>query len=218
MDPIFQKFRDKFIEESVGLLDQLEKDLLELEKRPDDVELIESAFRAMHTIKGISGMYGFDFIGEFTHKMESLYQAIREHLIEFSREIFDLSFLSIDHIRRLLSDEKLFDPENRSNNITLSSDIEAILSKSKSDKTENHGYVSTYSDNSTSYTWHILLKAREQIYFRGISLMNIFNDLASLGRFEISRLGYISDSSIDTWSVVLYTNASENDKIGRAHV
>ena len=33
---IIQKFRDKFIDESIGLLDQMEKDLLELEKDPQD--------------------------------------------------------------------------------------------------------------------------------------------------------------------------------------
>jgi two-component system, chemotaxis family, sensor kinase CheA len=52
MDSILQRFRDKFIEEANGLLDRLEKDLLELENKPSNKELIESAFRAMHTIKG----------------------------------------------------------------------------------------------------------------------------------------------------------------------
>ncbi len=69
MDSILHRFRDKFIEEANGLLDRLEKDLLELENKPSNKELIESAFRAMHTIKGVSGMYGFDFICEFTHHM-----------------------------------------------------------------------------------------------------------------------------------------------------
>ncbi|NJK94017.1 MAG: hypothetical protein HC905_02980 [Bacteroidales bacterium] len=51
MDPILQKFKLIFLDEASGLLDQLEKDLLDLETSPDNQELIESAFRAMHTIK-----------------------------------------------------------------------------------------------------------------------------------------------------------------------
>lgn len=211
MDPILLKFRGKFIEESVTLLDQLEKDLLELEKRPDDKELIESAFRAMHTIKGISGMYGFDCIAEFTHQMESLFMAIRDHIMGFSREIFDISFLSIDHIRRLLTDENLIDPDNKLTNEKLLKSICSILTDANSISCNALTNKGIEPNTSTPSSWHILLKADEQIYFRGISLMNIFSDLANIGRFEISRLSYQSDKEIDTWSIVLYTDAAETD-------
>jgi two-component system chemotaxis sensor kinase CheA len=93
------------------LLDRLEKDLLELETRPSDQELIESAFRAMHTIKGASSMFGFDFISEFTHQLESLYQLIREKKLNFNARVSDVTFQAIDHIRKLIADPKFESPK-----------------------------------------------------------------------------------------------------------
>lgn len=212
MDPILQKFKLVFLEEASGLLDQLEKDLLDLEVSPEDKDLIESAFRAMHTIKGVSGMYGFDYVSEFTHNLESLYQAIRDKIARFDKKIFDITFHSVDHIRKLLNDEQLQVPENQANQNSIMAEIKAILEvipaiKSGSSVSEE----SNSSSKITPSTWHILIRANEQIYFRGISITSLFHDLASLGRFEISRLDHLSNEGIDTWSIILYSTASEND-------
>lgn len=211
MDPILQKFKLVFLEEASGLLDQLEKDLLDLEAAPDDKDLIESAFRAMHTIKGVSGMYGFDHVSEFTHNLESLYQAIRDKTMRFDKKIFDVTFLAIDHIRKLLSDEQLSIPENKSNQKSIMADIRTILESAPVNiqsvmESENETISKTIPS-----TWHVLIRANEQIYFRGISITSLFHDLASLGKFEISRLDHLSNEGIDTWSIILYSSASEND-------
>jgi two-component system, chemotaxis family, sensor kinase CheA len=214
MDPILQKFRDKFYEEANGLLDQMEKEVLELEKTPDNPELIDSAFRAMHTIKGVSGMYGFDFICEFTHCMESMYQAIRENKMKFDKEISDISLLSIDHIRKLLADERLSDPINHNNHNQLINDITIILKKSSGNVKEKpvEQNIQIAEDNrSEKGTWHILLRTDEKIYFRGISLVSIFRELSQLGEFQITRLDFLSDKETDTWSILLSANTNSNE-------
>ncbi len=211
MDPILQKFRHKFFEESLGLIDRLEKDLLELENQPGNTEIIESIFRAMHTIKGVSGMYGFDFICEFTHSLESLYQAIRDNKRSFNKEIFDITFASIDHIRKLLSDEKLADPLNTINHNNLMSDTNNILEKVLYTTGNNNILMS--QDNpelkkEAVSTWHIMLQLDEKIYFRGINLVSIFKELSRLGQYQIIRLDYLSDDISDVWSIVLISSVS----------
>ena len=47
-------------QEAADLLEQLEQALLDLEHRPDDADLVNTAFRALHTIKGSGAMFGFD--------------------------------------------------------------------------------------------------------------------------------------------------------------
>lgn len=210
MDPILLRFRDKFIEEANGLLDRLEKDLLDLENKPADKELIESAFRAMHTIKGVSGMYGFDFICEFTHHMESIYQAIRESKINFDKEICDITFQSVDHIRKLLSDEKLNDPTNQTKHNTLIDAISKIITTSPVASTVMSPAFSE-SNQKVEQTWHILLKTTEMMFFRGISLINIFKELADLGSFQISKIENLSSSDTDTWSILLCSEATKQE-------
>ncbi|NJK94018.1 MAG: hypothetical protein HC905_02985 [Bacteroidales bacterium] len=156
-------------------------------------------------------MYGFDHVSEFTHNMESLYQAIRDKVLRFDKEIFDITFLSVDHIRKLLNDELLTVPENQTNQKVILSGIEAILGKVNKSLDQENAVSVQNNNREMPFSWHILIRANEQIYFRGISLTNIFHDLASLGQFEISRLDHLSDEGNDTWSIILYTNAKEND-------
>ncbi len=214
MDPILQKFRDKFYEEANKLLDQMEKDILELEKNPDNQELIESAFRAMHTIKGVSGMYGFDFICEFTHNMESLYQAIRDNKLKFDKEIFDITFYSLDHIRKVLADEKLSDPNNHVNHNQLINKTKVILERIKEgneEKSSAQQTVSLENKPDTTSTWHILLRTDEKMYFRGISLVSMFRELSQLGQYQITRLDYLSDAESDAWSIILSSNSPQDE-------
>ncbi|HEX3007576.1 MAG TPA: chemotaxis protein CheA [Bacteroidales bacterium] len=210
MDPLLQKFKVIFLEEASGLLDQLEKDLLDLEASPDNQELIESAFRAMHTIKGVSGMYGFEYVSEFTHNLESLYQAIRDKVIRFDKQIFDVTFLSVDHIRKLLHDELCLNPENKANHNKIMNETQEILKKVSPENLSTTA-ATTIVTRPLLSTWHILIRSSEQIYFRGISITVLFHELTALGRFEISRLDELSSNNIDTWSIILYSNATEND-------
>lgn len=211
MDSSLHRFKDKFTEEANGLLDRLEKDLLDLENQPSDKELIESAFRAMHTIKGVSGMFGFDFICEFTHHMESIYQAIRESNLAFNKDIFEITFQSVDHIRKLMSDEKLADPENQTRHNNLIDSISKIIAQSPQIVQEPAFNVPTTPTNNPN-TWHILLRTSEMLFFRGISLINIFRELSALGNFEISRVENMNEeNNADIWSVFLKTTASEQE-------
>ena len=59
-DP-FQTFRI----EAQELIVELESALLELEERPDDQDLVDRAFRALHTLKGSGAMFGFDRVAAF---------------------------------------------------------------------------------------------------------------------------------------------------------
>ncbi|WP_315707374.1 MULTISPECIES: Hpt domain-containing protein, partial [unclassified Bradyrhizobium] len=49
-----------FRQEASELLEALEGTLLDLGQRPEDKELVDTAFRALHTIKGSGAMFGFD--------------------------------------------------------------------------------------------------------------------------------------------------------------
>ncbi len=209
MDPILQKFRNKFIEEAQSLLDNLEINLLDIENNPSEKELAESAFRAMHTLKGISSMYGFDFISEFTHHLESIWQGIRDNKMQFSKDVFQITFNSIDHIRKLLDDENLENKENKNNHKSLLEDVIRISNVAPvSDTISTEIPAKTKPDTNS---WHILLRITESLFFRGISLKNILSELVALGEYEISKVESLCDSETDVWSIIFTSEASEDD-------
>ena len=97
-------FQESFREEAYELLNNLEQALLELEDRPDDVDLVSAVFRSMHTIKGSASMFGFDEISEFTHHVETMLDDVRNGRLGVSRQLIDLTLESRDHIRGMLEE------------------------------------------------------------------------------------------------------------------
>ncbi|GAC1032927.1 chemotaxis protein CheA [Pseudomonas sp. No.21] len=92
-----------FIAESRELLQQMEDALLQIEQSPDDPELINAIFRAAHTIKGSSGLFGFDSIVAFTHVAESVLDRVRAGELPFGADLSALMLLVGDHLVGLVN-------------------------------------------------------------------------------------------------------------------
>ena len=91
-----------FKEEAFELLSELETSLLELEDLPNDMDLINRVFRALHTIKGSGSMFGFDAIAEFTHHVENVFDLVRNGDLSITKELLTLVLASRDHIYAML--------------------------------------------------------------------------------------------------------------------
>lgn len=105
-----------FFEESADLLAEFEECLLRLETTPEDQELLNKGFRAIHTIKGNSGMLGYDRIAAVAHGVEDLLGRLRKHEIPLTRPATDLLLQSADVIKRLFAGARgeLFGPSTGS--------------------------------------------------------------------------------------------------------
>jgi len=205
-DSIFQKFRDKFFEEANMLLDRFENEILQLEINPDDRALNESVFRAMHTIKGISAMYGFEYISELTHLLESIFQNMNEGKICFSKEISDISLRSIDHIHKLLNDEKLLSQELKVNHQNLLEEVNQIANFNKNEfRTSSSEKI---HEQAKLQTWIIIINTSEQMYFRGINLMGICAELFAMGECKILNMKALNTERSDSWGIVLISDTS----------
>ena len=211
------KFTDKFVEDAFELVNEMETNLLELEKNTSNKEPAEAVFRAMHTLKGVGSMYGFDAISEFTHALESIFDTIRQGKLVLTTDLFDITFRSIDHIKNILRDAKLENPENKINHQLLSSIIEQLIVKyavqvKKVIKEQQKKVEEAVSGNST---WLILLQSDESLIFRGIKLLRIFKDLAKLGTVHYSKNEYSilqdTDALTEFWEILLISECTKND-------
>jgi two-component system chemotaxis sensor kinase CheA len=93
---------DVFRQEAQDLLAQLETALLDLDCNPGDPELIDAAFRALHTIKGSGAMFGFDAAAAFTHHVETAFDRIRQGKASAHRGLIAVALRARDHIRLLI--------------------------------------------------------------------------------------------------------------------
>jgi two-component system chemotaxis sensor kinase CheA len=93
----------EFLVESYENLDRLDRDLITLEKNPNDREVLWSVFRTIHTIKGTSGFLAFDKLGAVAHAGESLLGRLREGELRLNPEITTALLATVDAVRQMLA-------------------------------------------------------------------------------------------------------------------
>ena len=72
---ISDEIKEKFIQESVELIESIEGSLLKLEENPSDTVNLANAFRNIHSFKGNAGFLGYSDIEKLSHKMESVLES-----------------------------------------------------------------------------------------------------------------------------------------------
>ncbi len=99
MDP--ELFAD-FIVEAREHLETIEPNLLELERKPDNLSLLNDIFRPMHSLKGASGFLGLNAINGLAHKAENILDELRKGNIGVTPEIMDVILLATDLLRTMI--------------------------------------------------------------------------------------------------------------------
>jgi len=97
------QYLEVFIEESKEHLQACNDNLLELEKSPDNMNIINEIFRSAHTLKGMSATMGYDDLAKLTHQMENVLDAIRHHTISVSPELLDVVFQAVDDLEAMVN-------------------------------------------------------------------------------------------------------------------
>ncbi len=101
MDELQEILQD-FLIEAFEMIEQLDQDLVELEQRPEDLDLLNRIFRVAHTIKGSSSFLNFDVLTKLTHHMEDVLNKARHGELKITPEIMDIVLASIDQMKALL--------------------------------------------------------------------------------------------------------------------
>ncbi len=201
------QLKQKFIAEAETLLTSLDNTLIELEKDKGNEQHIGEAFRVMHTIKGASGMFGFDKVVEITHELESLYDLVRDKKVEVVPELIEISFSAADHIRALLYDEKFENPVNIEKNGELRTNLDVLKAVGKIEiKRFEPKRPESIPDNKSEFiTWHILFYPSDEIIDRAINLVYTFHDLLILGEYKIQKHPF-QYGNVSYWSIFLVTD------------
>ena len=104
MAPIDMEMWQDFVVEAQENLDEFEPNLLLLEQQPEDTSILNDCFRNMHSIKGAANYMGLERIATLSHRMESLFDAVRQGRISLKAEAFDLIFSCVDRLKALIED------------------------------------------------------------------------------------------------------------------
>ncbi len=93
-----------FLQEADENLVALDESIVQLERDPDNPQLLQEIFRIAHTFKGSSAMFGYRQMTDLAHAMESLFDLVRQGEIAVSTPVIDALLHSLDVLRVLRDD------------------------------------------------------------------------------------------------------------------
>ncbi len=128
MDEIIKEF----LVESTEGLDLLDRDLVALEREPASRELLGEVFRAVHTVKGTSGVLGYPKLEKVAHVGESLLSRMRDGKLVLNPDITSGLLAMVDALRRLLNEIEQHGNEGAEDYGGVVRQLEALLAESQS--------------------------------------------------------------------------------------
>ena len=90
---------DEFLIEADEIIEQLDNDLIELEENPEDKELLNKIFREIHTLKGGAGFLNLTTVVEIAHKIEDIFNKLRNDELKLTSEMMDIILEGIDKLK-----------------------------------------------------------------------------------------------------------------------
>ncbi len=215
------RFREAFKEEASELLGELESALLELEEKPDDRELVDRVFRAMHTIKGSGAMFGFDAISSFTHEVETVFDLVRKGAIAVTKDLIDNTLQARDCIRNMLEASGNVEADAMGSKALLSRFRAMLPAGTGEGKAAAARTSDAYPEAGAAarpVTYRIRFKPASDVFHHGTNPVLLLGELARLGDCRIlahmdavPSLEEIEPESCKMyWDVILTTDKGLN--------
>jgi two-component system chemotaxis sensor kinase CheA len=168
---------DVFRQEASELFEALEGALLDLTLRPDDRELVDTAFRALHTIKGSGAMFGFDKVAAFTHEFETAFDLVRKGEVKPTGDLISVALAAKDFIRALIEA-----PESTDAIIgeAILADLQRFVGKESSAPVVTADPEPAAPEVRSS-GWRLHLEFASHILCNGSNPLDLLDDLRKLG-------------------------------------
>lgn len=155
-----------FLEESRENLQGLNESLLELEKQPSNIDIINEIFRVAHTLKGMAATMGFTEMSNLTHKMENIFDLFKSKQLSIHSEIITLLFQCLDMLSMMVEDIANGDTKKHD-----TSDLVEKLHMFSIREDEDEVAISVTPQDVLEdiilddYEWTVIKNARERNYF-----------------------------------------------------
>ncbi|KMK74736.1 chemotaxis protein CheA [Alkalihalobacillus pseudalcaliphilus] len=164
------EYLDVFLDESQEHLQALNDNLLELEKTPNQISVVNEIFRSAHTLKGMAATMGFEDLAHLTHNMENVLDLVRQQKKEADGQVLDVLFSAIDDLESMVQDIAAGGDgkrDVRSINQLLEQVVEGKATDSRVEVTEsdaNQEITRSLNESFDEFERTVLLQSLEQQY------------------------------------------------------
>jgi two-component system chemotaxis sensor kinase CheA len=184
------KFLDTFFEESAEGLDAMESGLLNMQEGAADLELVNTIFRAAHSIKGGAATFGLSEVAGFTHNMETLLDEMRSGQRDVTASAVDVLLDSVDCLRSMLHAAKAKAPHDAKRAAEVTAKLERELNSRESGVASRESKPHSLStvdarlptpDSRLSPGWLIRFVPKPHLFRTGNDPVRMFRELEELG-------------------------------------
>lgn len=181
--------RELFAQEAEELISAAEEALVHLEQEPDDAELMNTLFRAVHTMKGSSGMFDYRDVVEFSHVFETVLDQYRGSNLKLTNENIGLFLECVDHISSLVNlacDGVTQLPRDTADyGKSLLDRLLQLIQSAPHTSADSNEAISEDTDVSTDEEpWVILLNLGPDVLRNGMDPLSFIYYLENLGKVE----------------------------------
>lgn len=210
-----QQFRSAFFEESVEHLATIENGLLRLESRPHDSDLLNEIFRAAHSVKGASGMFGLHDLAHFTHAFESVLDRLRHNTLPVTIARVNLLLRASDMLHVLVDCAR-----NNELAPAQAAELTAQLAAETDGAVIETSAVSAVQSPSGKQEFRITMRPARELLLRGQDPTLLLRELAQLGEIvavsaDTTMLPELpvldAEACYLAWTIVLATERAEAD-------
>ncbi|WP_028915067.1 chemotaxis protein CheA [Pseudoxanthomonas sp. J31] len=175
-----QRFHATYFEESREGLDAMEAGLLALESGSTDPEVINSVFRAAHSIKGGAATFGFEKMAALTHVLETLLDEIRGGKRALASSAVDAMLGSVDVLRALLAEAEHGHPAD-------TAAIEAVHQRLQQELGQpGAAAAARAAAEPEPEGWDIAFSPAPSLFMSGNDPLRIIRELEHLGPLEVN--------------------------------
>jgi len=194
------QFHQVFFEESFEGLEVMETGLMDLEPGGADMEVINSIFRAAHSIKGGSGTFGFKQISDFTHVMETLLDEMRDGKRDVTEDNSNILLQSVDCLREMLeAAQNGEDPDQeRVAEHKKMLDDEMAGGASSTPDTAEHDTAAPSVSETKGAGWKIHFAPSPELFRSGNDPMPLLRELAELGELDVK----LNEANLPQWDAL----------------
>lgn len=225
------QYLEVFIDESTEHLDTLYEQLLQLEKNPEELTIIEEIFRAAHTIKGMSATMGYSDLANLTHHIENIFEEIRNQTTKVNAHLIDGLFFAVDQLNEIVEDiaaggsgeRDIQEVLQRLEQIQGEADEEQLVSEEIQDTTsmvfsqidEFELAILEESKSRGFSNYEITVTLSEDCLLKGARVYMVFEVLDKLGEVikSIPDVSELEEEQFDQKFSVLFVSKQEKKEI-----
>lgn len=128
MSDEMQEILNDFLTESTEMIDVLDQRFITLESDPNNADLLNEIFRAMHSMKGSAGFLGFNHLVDVTHRAESILNKMRQGEMAVVPAVINVILETVDVVKAIMADIRQTGTDKNVPTTAMAKKLDEVLS------------------------------------------------------------------------------------------